>query len=159
VRQRVFKQLGGNWPALLNHMSGHSVHLAARLSRASALWPRPLSLSSIPYGYMRGHAHGGPWRLGDQSAVIPSFAGDGMSIALHSAMLAASMYASGHSAEQYQLRLAGDVGGQVSLATLISKALVNPVASPILRALAWVWPGSLPAVATSTRIRAGNLVR
>jgi flavin-dependent dehydrogenase len=158
VRQGVFKKLGGSWPALLRHMCGHSAHLAARLSGATALWPRPLSLSSIPYGYVRGQAEGGPWRLGDQSAVIPSFAGDGMSIALHSAALAASMYASGRSAEQFQRRLADDVGRQVGLATLISKTLVNPGASAILRALARIWPGSLARVATSTRIRAGDLV-
>ncbi len=32
------------------------------------------------------------WALGDQAAVIPSFTGDGMSIALHSGCLAAAMY-------------------------------------------------------------------
>jgi flavin-dependent dehydrogenase len=158
VRQEMFKKLGGRWPALLAHITGHSDHLKARLAGATALWERPLSLSSIPYGYVREQAQDGPWRLGDQSAVIPSFAGDGMSIALHSARLAAAMYLSGSSANQYQRSLAKDVGRQVSLATWIARALLNPLACSMLRTGAKLWPGGLAHVASSTRIRPGRLL-
>lgn len=158
VRQETFRNIGGRWPALLAHITGHSAHLKARLGGAIALWERPLSLSSIPYGYVRAQAQDGAWRLGDQSAVIPSFAGDGMSIALHSAKLAATMYLSGRSADQYQRRLAQDVGRQVSLATWIAKALLNPCTCSVLRMAARLWPGVLAHVATSTRIRPGRLL-
>ncbi len=152
VHQEMFRKIGGRWPKLLAHIKNHSAHLRARLDGAIALWERPLSLSSIPYGYVREQADDGPWRLGDQSAVIPSFAGDGMSIALHSASLAAAMYLSGRSADQYQQSLARDVECQVSLATWISKALLNPLACSMLRAATQLWPGVLAHVARSTRI-------
>ncbi len=58
-----------------------SPHLDARLAGAEPCWARPLALAAIPYG--RPARADGPWRLGDQAAVIPSFSGDGMSIALH----------------------------------------------------------------------------
>jgi flavin-dependent dehydrogenase len=158
VRKQVFRAMGGNWPALLAYMRSHAAHLDKRLAGATALWERPLSLSSIPYGLVRRDAQVDLWRLGDQSVVIPSFAGEGMSIALHSARLAAAMYTRGDNAEQYQRRLAHDVARQVSLATLLSKSLVNRHAAPALSALARLWPGILAHVARSTRIRMEDLL-
>jgi flavin-dependent dehydrogenase len=158
VRKHVFRATGGNWPALLAHMRRHSAHLDKRLAGATALWERPLSLSSIPYGLVSRDAQVGLWRLGDQSVVIPSFAGEGMSIALHSARLAAAMYAHGDNAVQYQRHLAHDVARQVRLATLLSKSLVNQHTGKVLSALARVWPGILAHVASSTRIRVEDLL-
>ena len=66
-------------------------------TNATPCWPKPLAISPIPYGHLGGPANG-VWRVGDQAAVIPSFTGDGMSIALHSAFLAAEMYLDGNSA-------------------------------------------------------------
>ncbi len=63
-------------------------HLGARLDGANCLNDRPLAITGLPYGHMAWDS-GGLWRLGDQAAAIPSFSGDGMSIALHSAARAA----------------------------------------------------------------------
>lgn len=152
IQKTVFRKVGASWPALLVHLERHSSHLAARLQGATPLWERPLSLSSIPYGLVRQHAAEGLWRLGDQSAVIPSFAGDGMSIALHSSRLAAAMYREGRSAEAYQHRLALDVGRQVARASLLSRALVIGFVQPLLGIGVGLWPGVLAAIAASTRI-------
>jgi flavin-dependent dehydrogenase len=140
-------------------MQAQSAHLAMRLNQATPCWERPLSMSAIPYGYVRDETQDGLWRLGDQSAVIPSFAGDGMSIALHSARLAATMFEQGSRPSNYQTRLAHDVSRQVGLATLLSQSLVHPQLSRLLSSAARLWPGVLAHVATSTRIRAENLVR
>jgi menaquinone-9 beta-reductase len=43
-----------------------------------------LAIASIPYGYVQNRSIG-LWCIGDQAAVIPSFSGDGIAIALHSA--------------------------------------------------------------------------
>jgi flavin-dependent dehydrogenase len=153
VGKEAFKKASGSWPALLAHITLHSDHLAQRLDGATPRWEKPLTLSSIPYGFVRTEAEGGPWRLGDQSAVIPSFAGDGMSIALHSARLASEIYRAGGSADEYQRRLALDVSRQVRLATLLSKALVDRRGQPALSAFARLWPGVLAYLAKSTRIR------
>ena len=73
----------------------------------------------FPYGYVRAEATDGLWRLGDQSVVIPSFAGDGMSIALHSARLAGEQFLSGGNADDYQRCLRRHAAGPVRLATTL----------------------------------------
>ncbi len=158
VRRKVFKRIGATWPALLTYIQRHATHLATRLRGASACWECPLSLSSIPYGYVRAQALDGLWRLGDQSAVIPSFAGDGMSMALHSANLAAATYVEGGSAEVYQQRLAHALTQQVGLATLLSRSLVTPYVGSLLSTAARWWPGVLAHVAQNTRIHAKDLL-
>ena len=81
----------GSWPTV--------PHLAARLDGARALHARPLAVAGMPYGYLRrGDAGKAPvYRLGDQAAVIPSFTGDGMAMALHSARHAADAILAGRS--------------------------------------------------------------
>jgi flavin-dependent dehydrogenase len=158
VRRARFLELGARWPNLLAAMQAESPHLEMRLTEARACWDRPLALSAIPYGHVQRHA-AGPWRLGDQAAVIPSFSGDGMSIALHSAELASSIYLSGGSAESYQRRLARDVRAQVFLATILSQALVRRRAQRTLGAVARMAPRIVSTVALRTRISDAALAR
>ncbi len=158
VRRSRMVALGSRWETLLTAMRAESLHLAARLAGASACWTKPLALSAIPYGHVRRHSDG-LWRLGDQAAVIPSFSGDGMSIALHSAELAAATYLEGGDAETYQQRLARDVKGQVFLATCLSRALVSRVGQAALGGAAHLWPGLMKLVASHTRVSDAALSR
>ncbi|WP_164158328.1 hypothetical protein, partial [Sandarakinorhabdus rubra] len=93
----------GGWPALLARLCAEP-GLAA-LAEAEALLPRPLAIARVPYGHLAADANDGLWRLGDQAAVIPSFCGDGMAIALESGRLAAAMLAAGAIAADYQRAL------------------------------------------------------
>jgi flavin-dependent dehydrogenase len=135
IRRNILETLGSDWDKILQHICAASPLIADRLAGAQALWDRPLAITSIPYGYVRRDSDG-LWRLGDQAAVIPSFSGDGMSIALHSAKVAAEVYLAGGDAAQYQARLARDVQRQVFLATAISRALVDPVGQKLCYLLA-----------------------
>jgi flavin-dependent dehydrogenase len=146
------------WPALLEAMRRACPLLDSRLDDAEALWPKPLAITAIPYGHVR-QASDGLWRLGDQAAVIPSFAGDGLAIALHSAHAAADVYLAGADAEAFQRRLARDLKGQVTGATLISQALVRPWAQGAIAAAARLQPRLLTAAATRTRIAEKALLR
>ncbi|HEY4918724.1 MAG TPA: FAD-dependent oxidoreductase, partial [Xanthobacteraceae bacterium] len=112
VRQRQFSALGQRWGGLLAALRAASPHLDRRLAGALACASRPLAIASIPYGYVATGGRG-PWLLGDQAAVIPSFSGDGIAIALHSARLAADIHLAGGTAGEFQRRLAHDVAGQV----------------------------------------------
>jgi flavin-dependent dehydrogenase len=103
VRRAALRSSGG-WPQLLALISGGNRHLRQLLSGATPLWQRPLAISSIPYGYLVRKS-AGLWCVGDQAAVIPSFTGDGISIALHSAALAAQMFIEGSSAADYNRAL------------------------------------------------------
>jgi flavin-dependent dehydrogenase len=160
VSRRRFRDEGQRWEALLAALRTESPHLEARLDGAEPCWGRPLALSAIPYGHVRRHADGlGLWRLGDQAAVIPSFSGDGMSIALHSAELAASMFLEGGSADAYQRRLSRDVRGQVLFATALSHGLVRRAGQLALGAAARLWPGLVSSVAFHTRVSEAALSR
>jgi flavin-dependent dehydrogenase len=122
-----------------------------RLAGATACWERPLAIASIPYGYVETDC-GGPWRLGDQAAVIPSFAGGGMSLALHSARLAAQFYLAGAGPARFQTRFAADVAARIRHATTLSKLLVHPAGQTIGGAIARHIPGLVGLVARYTRI-------
>ena len=151
VRRAQFKKLGAQWSNLLAHILENSEHLQQRLSDAREIWERPLAISPIPYGYLRIRGEG-PWRLGDQAGVIPSFAGSGMSIALHSARLAASLYLSRSEVHDYQQRLAADIRRQISFGTYLSKALVSQRWEPLIETAAHLVPRLLSFAASATRI-------
>jgi menaquinone-9 beta-reductase len=157
VRRDRFAQVGGRWQNLLAAMQTDSLHLARRLAGAVPCWERPLALSSIPYGYVC-RRDDGVWRLGDQAAVIPSLAGDGMAIALHSAQLAADEYLSGGTAETFRRRLLCDVMLPVSHATKISRALLWPPTRNVMEHGIRLWPGLLRVTARLTRIAHADLV-
>jgi len=151
VRRDTLRSHGQRWDRLLVALRAESAHLNARLMDGVPCWPRPLALTAIPYGYVRRHSDG-LWCLGDQAAVIPSFSGDGISIALHSAELAATTYLEGRDADAYQQRLARDVRVQMLLATLLSQGLVRRPAQAMLGAAARLWPGLMSSVAFHTRV-------
>ena len=152
VRQRRLTALGGTWPALFEHVARAVPLLGRRLAGAEGLGVRALAIATIPYGHVAAPAQPGLWRLGDQAAVMPSFSGDGMSIALHSARLAADHLLAGRSSAAFQARLAADVGAQVRRATLLSQALVHPGAQSGLLLAARVLPGLMNLIARATRV-------
>jgi flavin-dependent dehydrogenase len=151
IRRRDFARLDNQWGALVDRLRSASPPLDRRLCGSEACWERPLAVASIPYGYVQNFG-GGPWRLGDQAAVIPSFAGDGISIALHSARLAAEYHLAGKASAQFQARLAGDVRGQVRWTTLLSRMLVHSSGQRLATALARMAPCLIGQVARRTRI-------
>jgi menaquinone-9 beta-reductase len=158
VRRRRFAELGRRWERLLGAIRSESPHLAERLEGAEPVSPRPLALAAIPYGHVERRSSG-LFVLGDQAAVIPSFTGDGLSIALHSACLAAKIHLAAGTAHAFQRRLAHDVTRPVILATLLSHALVRGAGQRALALLARVAPGLVAAVATATRIPRSAIAR
>ena len=150
VRRARLRALGG-WHDLLARLRDENALIAERLAGAEPAWERPLAISSIPYGYLATKENDA-WAIGDQAAVIPSFTGDGMAIALHSGALAAEMCLAGKTPREYQPALNGHLRGGMRVATLLSRAMVSrsgqqlaPAVMPIL-ALPIAW------IARSTRI-------
>ncbi|MHB9880531.1 NAD(P)/FAD-dependent oxidoreductase [Pacificimonas sp. ICDLI1SI03] len=77
------------WEGVRAYLARVAPALDGRLRRGRALYDQPLAISRVPYGYVdRGAA--GPVRVGDQLAVIHSFTGDGMAIAIASGIAAAA---------------------------------------------------------------------
>jgi menaquinone-9 beta-reductase len=153
VRRDRFAAIGRGWPGLLAAIGAETPLLAARLDGALAEWPKPMTVAGLPFGLvMQAPGESGLWRLGDQAAVIPSFSGDGMSIALHSARLAASAYLAGEEARLFQARLAADVGTQVSRAAWLSRVFVRRGPQLGLATAARMLPIALRLGAVLTRL-------
>lgn len=156
VQRAALREFGGNWKRLLKHIQSSSRHLARYLEGAEELLEKPLAISAIPYGYLRANAAGSIWRLGDQAAVIPSFSGDGISIALHSALIAAHAFLDGKTAQEFQEQLARQLKKPILAALAVSRIMVRvPAAAYGVR----VWPEALRAITQLTRVPRGALIQ
>jgi flavin-dependent dehydrogenase len=156
IRRSVWRKWG-DWGEFLGSLLETSPRLRRRLEGAQPSWTRPLTISPIPYGYV--HSGASPlWRVGDQAAVIPSFTGDGISIALHSASLAAQIYLSGGTVEAYQSLLRMQLRRSVALSTWISRAMVTAPGRQLALVGTSILPRTMQWVAASTRVPARALL-
>ncbi|MDI1295607.1 MAG: hypothetical protein PSY12_06930, partial [bacterium] len=91
VRKSVLTAAGGSPLGLIHRLADQSPALAARLTDLPTD-PRIDAIGHVPYGWRTDTTWPGLYRLGDQAAVIPSLAGEGMGIALASAALASARW-------------------------------------------------------------------
>lgn len=154
IQRPALRRCGGQWTSLVQHLQRSSRYLAHHLGEAEALLTKPLALSSIPYGYVCSHAPDGLWRLGDQAAVIPSFSGDGISIALHSAYIAADHYLADGTADDFQQQLFQQLQRPVRAATTISRVMIE---APMLAGSIRLCPQILGGITRRTRIAQADL--
>jgi hypothetical protein len=165
VEKQRFKAVGGTWEGLFAALLREPG--LAFLADAEALLPRPLTISGVPYGFLVGKLGGNGesavglplWRVGDQAAVIPSFCGDGMAMALHGGRLAADMLANGAGAAAFQDRLYNDVSGQVRLATRLQRVATTKLGRFALIAGLAAVPAGLSLLARWTRVEENAVVR
>jgi flavin-dependent dehydrogenase len=152
VQRRYFARAGLRWSGLLEKMQQDCPHLAMRLRGAETLLDKPITIAHIPYGYLRRSTEDGLYCIGDQAAVIPSFTGDGISIALHTARRAAAAYLSAEPAPVYQPKLRSALLPQMRLAELAADGMNNALARAVLPFCLRVWPGAMSATARLTRV-------
>jgi len=152
VNRTQFKTAGSAWPGVRQYLEQACPHLARRLRGATELLDRPLTIFRVPYGYVHAAEPAdwpGLYRLGDQMGVIPSFCGDGISIALHSAFAAVRAYReSGTTA--YHQRMRQDLMGQIDRAGWLYRA--GRAQPGLAVAAARAWPGALRWIARLTRV-------
>jgi flavin-dependent dehydrogenase len=84
VRKSVLAGVGGDPAALFRRLADRSNALADRFMTMSVK-PTIDAIGHVPYGWRARDTRPGLFRLGDQAAVIPSLAGEGIGIALASA--------------------------------------------------------------------------
>lgn len=150
ISQAALSASGGNWAGAFDRVRACSARFEALLADATPLFERPLAISRIPYGLVRRTTEG-PWLIGDQAAVIPSFAGEGVTFALHGAALAARAILAGRPAAAFQAELARDLGSQIRLATVLSRMIVH---APFQRLAPLVAPAIVRWLAGATRLKA-----
>ncbi len=155
VQKRYIAPLGHRWENFLAKMQQDCPHLAMRLAGAEPLLAKPLAITHIPYGYVRRTTEEGLYCIGDQAAVIPSFTGDGISIALHTARCAVGAYLADETAPVFQAKLRSTLIAQMRLAEFAAAGLNNSLARAVLPACLRVWPGVMRVTARVTRVAQG----
>ena len=85
MRKHLVKSLGQDWGKINEHQSWKNVRLNEIFAGAQWQWHRPLTVGHIPYGFVYQNTLPEFFVIGDQFAVIPSLAGDGMAMSLYSA--------------------------------------------------------------------------
>lgn len=125
VHKSRLTEAGGRPEALLAAWGADNARLGDRLAAGDAIGPID-AIAAVPYGWRRTDGDAGLWRLGDQAAVIPSLAGEGMGIALATAESAAKAWQSGRTADDWQRGMARRLGRPMTLARIIWSLAEDP---------------------------------
>ncbi len=154
ISKKQYKVCQKDWTCLLEALQRASPILKRRLDGAMPVWQKPLAVYGMPYGHLHRDKKEikGLYRLGDQMAVISSFAGDGMAMALHSAFIAANCYLKGESGAFYHEKIYKDFRKPVKMASMISAFALTKNTQPFIRLLFHIWPGSLRWAARAVRL-------
>lgn len=140
--ERLLGALAGELPALGDR-------LALRVSGAPAD-----AVANVPYGWRATSSTPGVFRLGDQAGVIPSLAGEGMAIAVASALAAADAYRAGgpEAAPLFQGQFAARLQRPIGIAAAAWRAGERPWLAALAVRLARLSPVLLPLLARATRV-------
>jgi menaquinone-9 beta-reductase len=154
LHQAPLKRIGADWPSQSAYFAEQSEQLAALLDGAEPCWEKPVAVAAIPYGYLRTEAVAtNILPVGDQLAVIPSFTGDGMAIALYSGIAAAQAVMAGEGATSFQRRLTDRLRWQFRVATGVNRLFERPILFGPAVSLASVFPSLITWITQSTRFK------
>jgi flavin-dependent dehydrogenase len=150
---RLVRAVGAGWPAQREYLARQSSWIGDLLAGARPLFAKPVAVAAIPHGFLRSEPVAPRvYPLGDQFAVVPSFTGDGMAVALHSGRTAARALLTGRTAEAYQEDLVGELRPQFLLARGVGRLLETPVTCAIAIAATRLLPSLATGVAKATRL-------
>jgi menaquinone-9 beta-reductase len=150
------RAVNGRRDALIDSLTDDSPHLRERLDGARALLDRALAVAGLPYGYLHAAAPQDPpglFRLGDQAVVVPSLAGDGVSLALASGIQGAKSWLAGCNGSHFHQVLGRAVWRRVRIATALHRLCLTPALQPAVVSLAGFWPRLMRLAAEQTRAR------
>ena len=126
MQDHLVRAVGSDWPAQCAHLSRQSSLIGDLLAGARPAFARPAATAAIPYGFLRAQPIAPEvFPVGDQLAVVPSFTGDGMAIALYSGLAAAQAVLAGQPAATYQRELIRRLRPQFRLAGSIGRRARN----------------------------------
>ncbi|MFM9978386.1 MAG: NAD(P)/FAD-dependent oxidoreductase [Sphingomonadaceae bacterium] len=153
VRKSRLAEAGGQPAALLAALASECPALVERMAFVETL-PAADAIAAVPYGWRAADTTPGVFRLGDQAAVIPSLAGEGIGMAIASGMAAAAAWQAGgaDAAPAYQRDFYRQTRRPVTVARLLWERGEQPFSAALAtRALA-IAPGMTRLLARATRI-------
>jgi flavin-dependent dehydrogenase len=153
VRKSLIGEAGANPVQLLARLAAKHPHFALRLEPG---WreARIDTIGSVPYGWSAQTTQPGLFRLGDQAAVIPSLAGEGIDIALASGIAAAGAWLEGGAAAAtaYQQALRTRVRAPLMWAGAAWGLAERPAITRLGLAAARLAPGLVARLVDATRL-------
>lgn len=151
VRKSLLSRAGGDPRALLDQLAAIHPRFGERMAFAPPKLPVD-TVGSVPYGWVARSTDDGLWRLGDQAAVIPSLAGEGMAIATASGAIAARSWLAGETAPHFQAGLAARASRPLRIAKLIWRVAETESGARLLAGAANHFPALARAAMALTRI-------
>jgi flavin-dependent dehydrogenase len=144
----------GSPDALLAALGNESPQLGERLAFRGRDAPID-AVANVPYGWRAEAGTAGLFRLGDQAAVIPSLAGEGIGLALESGARAAAAFCrgGGEAATTYQTGFAAAAARPLAVAGMIRNAAESPAAAAAMTLVARLAPSLVGLAARLTRIK------
>ena len=132
VRKSRLGAAGGDPAALLAGLAAENPALGERLGFMDAA-PHVDAIAAVPYGWRTRETLPGIFRLGDQAAVIPSLAGEGIGIAVASGIAAARQWhvAGAEGALSYQHQFYRATARPVAAARFLWKYGERPLSAAI----------------------------
>jgi menaquinone-9 beta-reductase len=153
VRKSRLTEAGSDPAALLAALGAAHPAMGERLGVIGAL-PRIDAIAAVPYGWRAHETETGVFRLGDQAAVIPSLAGEGIGIAVASGVAAARAWATGgpDAAPAYQKAFARRTYRPVKTAKLLWEQGERPAWAAVATRMLATAPFLARVAARMTRI-------
>ncbi len=151
VRKSLLAEAGGDPRVLLDRLAARHPRFGERMTFA----PAELAIDTVgavPYGWIAQSTEPALYRLGDQAAVIPSLAGEGMAIAMASGDAAARAWLAGKDAPLFQRDFARQAARPVRIAEAIWHIAENGRGAQVLTALTRSAPTLARAAMALTRI-------
>jgi menaquinone-9 beta-reductase len=157
MERELLKKTGAAWQAQTRYLSVQSDFYGKVLAHAQPLWEKPVAVSAMPYGFVRKRAISQSiYPIGDQLAVIPSYTGDGISIALHTGIAAARAILNGTSASEFQHAATAGLRRQMIWAKAGNLALSTSAGHRLSAAMARTLPSAaariVPFMINATRL-------
>jgi flavin-dependent dehydrogenase len=150
--REVVSRLGSGWPALREHLAAALPALGARLSGGQPAWEKPLAVVCPVGGHLHRAESTAVYRVGDRLAHIPPFTGDGLAIALASALLAAEYISDGRPPEAYLAAARRLTARLIRFAGLLSRLAATGAGRAGLIGAAAYGPSLVDAVVRRTRL-------
>ncbi|RPF70651.1 NAD(P)/FAD-dependent oxidoreductase [Aurantiacibacter spongiae] len=155
LRKSALARYGGSPDALFESLAAEHPALAERFGDD---WTtgRTDTIGAVPYGWIARETAPGLFRLGDQAAVIPSLAGEGISIAVASGVVAARHWSNAGeaAARAYQHDFAARARRPVQVARLARRLAESPAGGRAAIAVTRLAPTLVTMMARMARIDA-----
>ena len=151
LRKSLLGEAGGDPIALLARLANENPAFADRLTGDWRGAPCD-TIGSVPYGWIAQRTLPGIYRLGDQAAVIPSLAGEGIDIAVTSGLRAAEAYLAGQDSLRFQHDMAQACERPVRTAALAWHIGEHRLAGPLATRLLGLAPALSRSAMRATRI-------